>query len=173
MNGQKEGIFLGLQYPVEIPGINNLNFMLESFNSICEHQGIPSMKEEEFRIFLRPKLELLKMDESFLDRPVNCGFSGGEKKKNEILQMLAFRPRLAILDEIDSGLDVDALKSTATAINSLKDSHNAIVLITHYRRLLDYIPVDFIHVFSQGKIVESGDEKLAEELEARGYDREE
>tara|TARA_R110002049_G_scaffold217440_2_gene388851 strand:- start:2 stop:757 length:756 start_codon:yes stop_codon:yes gene_type:complete len=166
----KEGIFLGFQYPVEIPGVTNLHFLRESYNSVCTHQGAKPMEEEEFRQFLRPKLELLSMDSSFLDRAVNTGFSGGEKKKNEILQMAVLNPRLALLDETDSGLDIDALQIVAKGVNALKTKYNAVVLVTHYQRLLDYIVPDYVHVLSQGKIIKSGGKELALELEKRGYD---
>lgn len=166
----KEGIFLGMQYPVEIPGVSNINFLRESYNSICEHQGASTMEEEEFRRFLKPKIDLLKMDDRFLDRDVNSGFSGGEKKKNEILQMATLNPRLALLDETDSGLDIDALKVVANGVNALKSKYNAIILVTHYQRLLDYIEPDFVHVLHRGKIIKSGDKSLAKELETRGYD---
>ena len=166
----KEGIFLGFQYPVEIPGVTNLHFLRESFNAVCTHQGIKPMEEEEFRQYLKPKLELLEMDSSFLDRAVNTGFSGGEKKKNEILQMAVLNPRLALLDETDSGLDIDALKIVAKGVNTLKNKYNAVVLVTHYQRLLDYIVPDYVHVLWQGKIIKSGGKELALELEKRGYD---
>ena len=166
----REGIFLSFQYPIEIPGITKLNFLLESFNSICQHQGAPTMKEAEFRTFLAPHLEMLEMDGAFLDREVNQGFSGGEKKKNEILQMSVLNPRLALLDETDSGLDIDALKVVAGGVNRLRSKYNGIVLITHYQRLLDYIVPDFIHVLYQGQIIKSGDKELALALEERGYD---
>lgn len=166
----KEGIFLGFQYPVEIPGVTNLHFLRESFNAVCAHQGIKPMEEDEFRQYLKPKLELLEMDPSFLDRAVNTGFSGGEKKKNEILQMAVLNPRLALLDETDSGLDIDALKTVAKGVNALKNKYNAVVLVTHYQRLLDYIVPDYVHVLWQGKIIKSGGKELALELEKRGYD---
>lgn len=166
----KEGIFLGFQYPVEIPGVTNLHFLRESYNAVCTHQGAKAMDEEEFRQFLRPKLELLSMDSSFLDRAVNTGFSGGEKKKNEILQMAVLNPRLALLDETDSGLDIDALQIVAKGVNALKTKYNAVVLVTHYQRLLDYIVPDYVHVLWQGKIIKSGGKELALELEKRGYD---
>lgn len=164
------GIFLGFQYPIEIPGVTNLTFLLESFNEICKAQGTAQMSEADFRAFLAPKLELLEMKESFLDRPVNTGFSGGEKKKNEILQMAVLNPRLALLDETDSGLDIDALKIVAKGVNTLKNKYNAVVLVTHYQRLLDYIVPDFVHVIYKGKIIKSGDKSLALELEKKGYD---
>lgn len=164
------GIFLGFQYPVEIPGVSNLTFLLESYNAICKAQGASEMNEADFREFLKPKLELLEMREAFLDRPVNTGFSGGEKKKNEILQMAVLNPRLALLDETDSGLDIDALKTVAKGVNALKSKYNAVVLVTHYQRLLDYIVPDFVHVIYKGKIIKSGDKTLALELEEKGYD---
>ncbi len=166
----REGIFLGFQYPVEIPGVTNINFMYESFNALCEHQGADSMNEEDFRTYVKTKLPILQMNEAFLDRPVNEGFSGGEKKKNEILQMLLLNPRLALLDETDSGLDIDALKTVANGVNTLKSKFNSVVLVTHYQRLLDYIKPDFVHVLYNGKIIKSGDKSLALELEAKGYD---
>lgn len=166
----KEGIFLGFQYPVEIPGVTNINFMHEAFNALCEHQGAETMDEIQFRDYVRSKLPILEMSEDFLDRPVNEGFSGGEKKKNEILQMLLLNPRLSLLDETDSGLDIDALKTVAKGVNSLKSKHNATVLVTHYQRLLDYIKPDFVHVLYKGKIIKSGDKSLALELEEKGYD---
>ncbi len=166
----REGIFLGFQYPVEIPGVTNINFMHEAFNALCEQQGAETMNEEEFRSYVKTKLPLLEMNEAFLDRPVNEGFSGGEKKKNEILQMLLLNPRLALLDETDSGLDIDALKIVANGVNTLKSKYNAVVLVTHYQRLLDYIKPDYVHVLYNGKIIKSGDKSLALELEEKGYD---
>lgn len=166
----KNGIFLGFQYPVEIPGVTNITFLLEAFNEICKYNGAPEMKLEDFRVFLRPKLELLEMNEAFLDRPVNTGFSGGEKKKNEILQMAVLNPRLSLLDETDSGLDIDALKIVAKGVNALKSRFNATVLVTHYQRLLDYIVPDHVHVLYKGKIIASGGKELALELEEKGYE---
>ena len=166
----KNGIFLGFQYPIEVPGVTNIHFLLESFNEVSKAQGAGEMKEDEFREFLKPKLELLEMSEEFLDRPVNTGFSGGEKKKNEILQMAVLNPKLALLDETDSGLDIDALKIVAKGVNSIKSKYNGIVLVTHYQRLLDYIVPDFVHVLSGGKIIKSGGKELALELEEKGYD---
>jgi Fe-S cluster assembly ATP-binding protein len=162
----KSGIFLGFQYPVEIPGVSNFTFLHEAFNEICKHNGAPEMSAEDFRVFLKPKLELLEMNEAFLDRPVNTGFSGGEKKKNEILQMAVLNPRLAL----DSGLDIDALKIVAKGVNALKSRFNATVLVTHYQRLLDYIVPDHVHVLYQGQIIRSGGKELAHELEEKGYD---
>lgn len=171
----KEGIFLAFQYPVEIPGVNNLTFLMNSFNSILEHQGSLPLSEEEFKKYLDKKMELVGLKEDFLkkgflDRGVNSGFSGGEKKKNEILQMAVLAPRLAILDETDSGLDIDALKVVSEGVNKLRSKNNAIILITHYQRLLDYIKPDFVHVLSQGQIVKTGGPELALELEKSGYD---
>lgn len=166
----RDGIFLGFQYPVEIPGVTNIGFMRESFNALCEHQGADQMDEKEFREYVKSKLPTLNMSEDFLDRAVNEGFSGGEKKKNEILQMLIMNPRLALLDETDSGLDIDALKTVAQGVNSMKSKYNSIILVTHYQRLLDYIQPDFVHVLYKGKIIKSGDKSLALELEKKGYD---
>lgn len=166
----REGIFLGFQYPIEIPGVTNIGFMREAFNASCEHQGAEKLNEEDFRKYVKEKLPILEMQENFLDRAVNEGFSGGEKKKNEILQMLLLNPRLALLDETDSGLDIDALKTVAKGVNSLRSKYNSIVLVTHYQRLLDYIEPDFVHVLYDGKIIKTGDKSLAHELEAKGYD---
>ena len=166
----KSGIFLGFQYPVEIPGVSNITFLLEAFNETCKFNGAPEMTMEEFRVFLKPKLELLEMNDSFLDRPVNTGFSGGEKKKNEILQMAVLNPRLSLLDETDSGLDIDALKIVAKGVNALKNRFNATILVTHYQRLLDYIVPDHVHVLYKGKIIKSGGKELALELEEKGYE---
>ncbi len=165
-----EGIFLGFQYPVEVPGVTNINFMNEAFNALCEHQGADTMDEGAFREYVVSKLPTLNMSEDFLDRAVNEGFSGGEKKKNEILQMLLLNPRLALLDETDSGLDIDALKTVAKGVNTLKSKHNSIILVTHYQRLLDYIEPDYVHVLWKGQIIKTGDKSLALELEEKGYD---
>jgi Fe-S cluster assembly ATP-binding protein len=166
----KAGIFLGFQYPVEIPGVSNLGFLKEAFNEVCKAQGAEEMDIYDFKQFLQTKLKTLDMDESFLNRPVNEGFSGGEKKKNEILQMTVLNPRLALLDETDSGLDIDALKVVSKGVNSFKSKYNAVVLVTHYQRLLNYIEPDFVHVIHDGKIVKTGDRNLALELEEKGYD---
>lgn len=166
----KEGIFLGFQYPIEVPGVSNFTFLKESFNEICTHQGLDKMDDEAFLKHLRGKLKLLEMNESFLERSVNEGFSGGEKKKNEILQMAILNPRLSLLDETDSGLDIDALKIVAGGVNALKSKFNATILVTHYQRLLDYIVPDYVHVLYKGKIIKSGDKSLALELEEKGYD---
>lgn len=166
----KEGIFLGFQYPIEVPGVSNFTFLKESFNQICEHQGLDKMSDEVFLKHLRSKLKLLDMNESFLERSVNEGFSGGEKKKNEILQMAILNPRLSLLDETDSGLDIDALKIVAQGVNALKTKYNATILVTHYQRLLDYVVPDYVHVLYKGQIIKSGDKSLALELEEKGYD---
>lgn len=166
----KEGIFLAFQYPVEIPGVSNFTFLHTAFNSILQHQGSEPMNENDFREFLYQKMKVVQMRTEYLERPVNVGFSGGEKKKNEILQMAVLSPRLALLDETDSGLDIDALRIVAEGVNKLRTKQNAIVLVTHYQRLLDYIKPDFVHVLSNGKIIQSGDASLALELEKKGYD---
>ena len=166
----KEGIFLAYQYPIEVPGVSNFLFLWESFNAICQHQGAPKMSEDEFRGLLLNKMKLVQMKPEFLDRPVNVGFSGGEKKRNEILQMAVLSPRLAILDETDSGLDIDALRVVAEGVNKLRSKDNAFILITHYQRLLDYIQPDYVHVLANGRIIETGDRSLALKLEEKGYD---
>ena len=166
----REGIFLGFQYPIEIPGVTNSSFLRLSYNSVAKYKGLDELDPLEFNEFIQPKLDLLKIDKSFLDRGLNSGFSGGEKKRNEILQMAVLDPKIAVLDETDSGLDIDALKIVAHGINALKSSNNAIILITHYQRLLNYIEPDFVHVMSAGKIIKSGDKSLAIELENKGYD---
>lgn len=166
----KEGIFLAFQYPVEVPGVTNFNFLHASFNSILEHQGAVPMSEEDFRSFVAKKAQLVQMKPEYLDRPVNTGFSGGEKKRNEILQMAVLSPRVSFLDETDSGLDIDALRIVSDGVNKLKSPENAIVLVTHYQRLLDYIKPDFVHVLANGRIIETGDASLALKLEERGYD---
>jgi len=166
----REGIFLSFQYPVEIPGVSNTVFLRAAFNAICQHQGVEEMDPMDFNEFLKDKLELLKMDPKMLSRPVNVDFSGGEKKRNEILQMAVLNPRLAFLDETDSGLDVDSMKIVANGINTLKNKQNSFVLVTHYQRLLDYVVPDFVHVLHDGKIIKSGDKSLAHEVEEKGYD---
>jgi Fe-S cluster assembly ATP-binding protein len=165
----KEGIFLAFQYPVEIPGVSNLDFLRTSFNSICKHHGAPQMSEEKFLKFVQEKSKIVELQPEFLERNVNEGFSGGEKKRNEILQMAVLAPRLAVLDETDSGLDIDALRIVAAGVNKLRSPDRAIVLITHYQRLLDFIVPDFVHVLAKGKIVKSGGKELAQELEREGY----
>lgn len=166
----KEGVFLAYQYPVEVPGISNFTFLHMSFNAIIEHQGSEPMSDADFRQFLAEKMKIVGMRPEYLDRPVNVGFSGGEKKRNEILQMAVLSPRLAILDETDSGLDIDALRIVSDGVNKLRRKDNAILLITHYQRLLDYIKPDFVHVLAGGKIVQTGDASLALKLEQQGYD---
>ena len=166
----KEGIFLAFQYPIEVPGVSNFSFLQTSFNSVLQHQGAEPMNDADFKEFLDQKMKIVNMRPEYLDREVNVGFSGGEKKRNEILQMAVLSPRLALLDETDSGLDIDALRTVADGINKLRTKSNAIILITHYQRLLDYIKPDFVHVLSQGKIIETGDAQLALALEKKGYD---
>ena len=166
----REGIFLGFQYPVEIPGVNNAYLLKAAVNARRAHQGLEEIDAFEFLKLAREKVALLGMDPKFLNRGVNEGFSGGEKKRNEILQMAMLEPSLAILDETDSGLDIDALKAVAEGINALRSPERAIILVTHYQRLLDYIEPDFVHVLSEGQIVRSGDKSLALELEEKGYE---
>lgn len=166
----REGVFLALQYPIEVPGVTNFTLLFTSFNEICKAQGIEELSEKEFRTLVEKKCAIVEMDPRFLDRSVNEGFSGGEKKKNEILQLLVLNPRLALLDETDSGLDIDALKIVSLGVNKFKNEQNAIVLITHYQRLLDYIKPDYVHVLSKGKIIKSGGPELALKLEKEGYD---
>jgi Fe-S cluster assembly ATP-binding protein len=166
----REGLFLAFQYPVEIPGVNNVYLLKAGLNSIRKHRGQSEYDAFEFLTLVKDKMKLMQMDESFLSRGVNEGFSGGEKKRNEILQMAVLEPKLALLDETDSGLDIDALRVVAKGVNSLRSPHRAIVMVTHYQRLLDYIEPDHVHVLSSGRIVMSGDKTLARELERRGYD---
>lgn len=166
----REGIFLAYQYPVEVPGVSNFQFLFEAFNAACEHHGANKMTETDFRAFALEKMKMVSMKPEFLDRSVNVGFSGGEKKRNEIVQMAVLSPRLAILDETDSGLDIDALRIVAEGVNKLRSPDNAILLITHYQRLLDYIQPDYVHVLADGKIIETGDKTLALKLEEKGYD---
>jgi Fe-S cluster assembly ATP-binding protein len=163
------GVFLAFQYPVEIPGVNNLNFLRMAYNSKMKFNNQEEMDPLDFDDFIEEKLSVLKMKSEFLDRNLNEGFSGGEKKKNEILQLLTLNPSLAILDETDSGLDIDALKVVSEGINAYKNKDNAVLLITHYQRLLDYVEPDFVHVLAEGKIVKTGDKTLALELEKGGY----
>lgn len=165
----KEGIFLAFQYPVEIPGVSNFYFLHMAFNALCKHHGTPEMDEESFRKFVVKRAQAIDLDPSFLDRSVNEGFSGGEKKRNEILQMSVLKPRLAVLDETDSGLDIDALKVVASGVNALRSPDKSMLIITHYQRLLDYIEPDFVHVLSKGTIVKTGKKDLALELEKEGY----
>jgi len=166
----RAGLFLGFQYPVEIPGVNNVYLLKAALNAKRKAAGEPEVDAYEFLTLIRQKMKFMQMSESFLTRGVNEGFSGGEKKRNEVLQMLVLEPKLAILDETDSGLDIDALKVVSTGVNSLRDAKRAVVLVTHYQRLLDYIVPDRVHVLSGGRILKSGDKSLAQELELRGYD---
>jgi Fe-S cluster assembly ATP-binding protein len=166
----REGVFLAFQYPVEIPGVNNVYLLKAGLNAIRKHRGEPEVDAFEFLTLVRQKMKLMQMDESFLNRAVNEGFSGGEKKRNEILQMAVLEPALALLDETDSGLDIDALRVVANGVNSLRRADRAILMVTHYQRLLDYIEPDRVHVLSGGEILKSGDKSLALELEKRGYD---
>jgi len=165
-----DGIFMAFQYPVEIPGVSNAVFLRSSFNAICRHQGAPELDPLDFDDLLKEKMSMLDMNQEYVDRPVNVDFSGGEKKRNEILQMAILAPRLAVLDETDSGLDIDSLKVVSDGINRLRTDSNAMVLITHYQRILDYVKPDYVHVLDDGKIIRSGDASLAQEVEARGYD---
>jgi len=166
----REGVFLGFQYPVEIPGVNNVYLLKAALNAVRKHRGLEEVDAFEFLGMVRDRMKLMHIEESFLSRGVNEGFSGGEKKRNEILQMLVLEPRLAILDETDSGLDIDALKLVANGVNTLRSPERSIVLVTHYQRLLDYIVPDHVHVLVRGRIARSGDRTLAVELERRGYD---
>jgi Fe-S cluster assembly ATP-binding protein len=166
----REGIFLGFQYPVEIPGVNNAVLLRSALNAKRKHQGLEEIDAFEFLKLAKEKMAMLGMDPKFLNRGVNEGFSGGEKKRNEILQMAMLEPSLAILDETDSGLDIDALRAVAEGVNALRSPERAIVLVTHYQRLLDYVEPDYVHVLSEGRIVRSGDKSLALELEDKGYD---
>lgn len=166
----REGLFLAFQYPIEIPGVSNSVFLKTALNEIRKHKGEDEISPKDFLALIREKAEVLVMDSSLISRSVNEGFSGGEKKRNEILQLLTLNPKLAVLDETDSGLDIDALKIVAHGVNKFKNKDNAVILVTHYQRLLDYIVPDFVHVLYKGKIVKSGDKNLALELEAKGYD---
>ena len=166
----REGVFLGFQYPVEIPGVNNVYLLKAALNAVRKHRGLAEVDAFEFLGLVRDRMKLMHIEDSFLSRGVNEGFSGGEKKRNEILQMLVLEPRLAILDETDSGLDIDALKLVANGVNTLRSPERSIVLVTHYQRLLDYIVPDHVHVLVRGRIARSGDRTLAVELERRGYD---
>jgi Fe-S cluster assembly ATP-binding protein len=166
----REGVFLAFQYPVEIPGVNSTYFLKAAFNEIRKHRGEAEMDAVEFLSLVKEKMKILELDQKLLNRPVNEGFSGGEKKRNEIFQMAVLEPKLAILDETDSGLDIDALKIVASGVNKLKRADNAQLVITHYQRLLDYIVPDFVHVLVDGRIIKTGDKHLALELEQHGYD---
>lgn len=166
-----EGIFLAFQYPVELPGVNNTYFLKSALNAQRKYRGEKEMDAMEFIDLIGDKIKLLNLNDSLLKRPVNEGFSGGEKKRNEIFQMAVLEPKLALLDETDSGLDIDALRVVANGINSMRKEENAIIIVTHYQRLLNYIVPDFVHVLVDGKIINSGDKNLALELEEKGYDR--
>lgn len=166
----REGLFLAFQYPVEIPGVSNINFLKTALNEIRAHKGLDPIGAKEFLDLVKQKQKLVELDGKLANRSVNEGFSGGEKKRNEIFQMAMLEPKLAILDETDSGLDIDALKIVANGVNSLRSKQNAFIVITHYQRLLDYIVPDFVHILYQGRIVKSGTKELALELEAKGYD---
>jgi Fe-S cluster assembly ATP-binding protein len=166
----RAGVFLAFQYPVEIPGVNNAYLLKAALNAVRDERGEPELDAFEFLALIRDKMKLMQMDESFLNRGVNEGFSGGEKKRNEILQMAVLEPKLALLDETDSGLDIDALRVVTNGVNSLRGPGHAIVMVTHYQRLLDYIEPDYVHVLSGGRILKSGGKELALELERRGYD---
>lgn len=165
----REGLFLAFQYPVEIPGVSNMEFLKASVDAMAEHRGEPAPDAVTFMKRAREACKAVNMDQSFLKRGVNEGFSGGEKKRNEIMQMILLQPKLAILDETDSGLDIDALQVVAGGVNALRDQNRSFILVTHYQRLLDYIVPDYVHVLSAGRVVKSGDKSLALELEQKGY----
>ncbi|MBC7653826.1 MAG: Fe-S cluster assembly ATPase SufC [Oligoflexus sp.] len=169
-NRAREGVFLAFQYPIEIPGVSNINFLKTAINEIRVYKGLEPMEAKDFLMMLKEKQKLVELDGKLANRSVNEGFSGGEKKRNEIFQMAMLEPKLAILDETDSGLDIDALRIVANGVNKLKSKDNATIIITHYQRLLDYIIPDFVHVLYNGKIVKSGTKELALELEEKGYD---
>jgi Fe-S cluster assembly ATP-binding protein len=166
----RDGIFLAFQYPVEIPGVSTTYFLKAALNAISKHQGLEELDAMEFLALIKEKMKLVEMDQALLNRPLNEGFSGGEKKRNEILQMAVLDPKLAILDETDSGLDIDALRIVAGGVNALRQKDRAMIVITHYQRLLNYIVPDYIHVLYDGRIVKSGSKELALELEVKGYD---
>lgn len=166
----REGIFMAFQYPVEIPGVSTINFMKTALNQIRQYRGQQALDAVSFLQLMKEKMKLVEIDQSLLSRSLNEGFSGGEKKRNEIFQMAMLEPKLSILDETDSGLDIDALRIVANGVNKLRNKNNAVIVVTHYQRLLDYIVPDFVHVLYKGKIVKSGGKELALELEAKGYD---
>jgi Fe-S cluster assembly ATP-binding protein len=166
----REGVFLAMQYPVEIPGVNNIYFLKAAVNAVRKHQGLEEYDAMEFLQIAREKMKLVEMDETFMNRSVNEGFSGGEKKRNEIFQMAVLDPKLAVLDETDSGLDIDALRIVANGVNMLRSEKHSVLVITHYQRLLSYLIPDHVHVLADGRIVKSGGKELAEELEKRGYE---
>ena len=166
----RKGVFLAFQYPVEIPGVSNATFLKTALNEIRKHKGLEELDAMNFLKFMREKMKVVGIDEKLINRPVNQGFSGGEKKKNEIFQLQMLQPKLAVLDETDSGLDIDALKIVSSGVNLFRSKDNAVVVVTHYQRLLDYIVPDFVHVLVNGRIVKSGGKELALELEEKGYD---
>jgi Fe-S cluster assembly ATP-binding protein len=166
----REGVFLAMQYPVEIPGVNNIYFLKAALNAMRKHHSQEELDAMEFLQLAREKMKVVELDESFMNRGVNEGFSGGEKKRNEIFQMAVLDPKLAILDETDSGLDIDALRIVAEGVNALRSEHHSVLVITHYQRLLRYLIPDYVHVLANGRIVKSGGKELAEELEQKGYD---
>src|SRR6188474_1168073 len=166
----REGVFLAMQYPVEIPGVNNIYFLKAALNAMRKHRGEEELDAMEFLQLAREKMKVVELDEAFMNRGVNEGFSGGEKKRNEIFQMAVLDPKLAVLDETDSGLDIDALRIVAQGVNNLRSEKHAVLVITHYQRLLRYLVPDFVHVLANGRIVKSGGKELASELEAKGYD---
>ncbi len=166
----REGVFLAFQYPVEIPGVSNVYFLKAAVNAVRKHRGLPEYDAMEILSLVKQKAKLVQIDEDLVKRPVNEGFSGGEKKRNEIFQMAVLEPKLCILDETDSGLDIDAMKAVADGVNSLRSQDRAMIVITHYQRLLNHIVPDFVHVLSEGRIVKTGGKELALELEAHGYD---
>jgi Fe-S cluster assembly ATP-binding protein len=166
----REGVFLAFQYPVEIPGVSTTNFLKTAINEIRKHKGLEPMEATDFLKYMREKMELMEMDKSLTTRSLNEGFSGGEKKRNEVFQMAMLEPKLCIMDETDSGLDIDALRLVSNGVNKLRNKDRSFVVITHYQRLLDYIVPDFVHVLYKGRIVKSGDASLAKELEVKGYD---
>ena len=165
----REGIFLAFQYPVEIPGVSNMYFLKAALNTVRKHRELPELDAMDFLNLVREKMKLMEMEQTLLNRPVNTGFSGGEKKRNEIFQMAVLEPRLAILDETDSGLDIDALRTVAGGVNALRDPQRSMIVVTHYQRLLNYIIPDYVHVLSEGRIVKSGGKELALQLEESGY----
>ncbi len=165
----REGIFLAFQYPVEIPGVSNMYFLKAALNTVRKHRGLPDLDAMDFLNLVREKMKLMEMEQTLLNRPVNTGFSGGEKKRNEIFQMAVLEPRLAILDETDSGLDIDALRTVAGGVNALRHPERSMIVVTHYQRLLNYIVPDYVHVLSEGRIVKSGGKELALQLEESGY----
>jgi Fe-S cluster assembly ATP-binding protein len=166
----REGVFLAMQYPVEIPGVNNIYFLKAALNAMRKHRGEEELDAMEFLQLAREKMKVVELDESFMNRGVNEGFSGGEKKRNEIFQMAVLDPKLAVLDETDSGLDIDALRVVANGVNTLRSEAHSVLVITHYQRLLRYLIPDYVHVLANGRIVKSGGKELAEELEQKGYD---